>query len=88
MQEFPQAFLRLHANEVGDTVEFVVSSKRQVWLIETFSAVNGRVFLSTGWLQFLEDNGLQQGDDIAIALVAHSKFLVTIIERASDKSNS
>ncbi|KAG0588390.1 hypothetical protein KC19_2G240000 [Ceratodon purpureus] len=90
--EFPQAFLRSHATEVGDTVEFVVSSSRQVWPIETFSvsASNGtvRVFLSTGWLQFLEDNGLQQGDDIAIALVGHSKFLVTIVARASDKTCS
>ncbi|KAG0577532.1 hypothetical protein KC19_5G163400 [Ceratodon purpureus] len=61
-----------------------------MWPIETFAASNGsRVFLSTGWEQFLEDNGLQRGDDIAIALVGHSKFLVTIVARAiSDKACS
>lgn len=89
--EFPQAFLRLHANAVGDTVEFVDSRSRQVWRIETFSyvpATGRRVFLSTGWLQFLDDNKLQQGDVLAIALIAHSKFLVSVVARASDESDS
>lgn len=92
--ELPQAFLRLHGNEVGDTVELVVSGTRQVWLIDMYTFVDEkipttgrRVFLSKGWLQFVEDHQLQQGDSLAFALVAHSKFLVTILERAADKNS-
>ncbi|GJM93277.1 hypothetical protein PR202_ga09822 [Eleusine coracana subsp. coracana] len=84
--EIPQAFLchileesrRTSENTVSSSAKFILSNAEgNTWPVE-LDEIDGRVFVTTGWPKFVEDNCLVEGEFLIFKTDGDMQFMVLV----------